>query len=146
MWGTVYSLARMVIPLLFVVEGALKFINVSVIARALEASQLPLPAQLDVVGVSRFVLLGYLIALLEVGCGLMVMVGYRTRTAALILTLFVAGTIVVAHPFWDMEGQVRAVNLTHALKNLSIIAGLMIVAALGPGRYSLDGRRRRAAA
>jgi uncharacterized membrane protein YphA (DoxX/SURF4 family) len=34
------------------------------------------------------------------------------------------------------------VNLTHALKNLSIISGLLIIAALGPGRYSLDGRRR----
>ena len=143
MWGTVYSLARMVMPLLFVIEGALKSINVSVIARALEASQLPLPAQFDAIGISRFVLLGYLIALVEVGCGLMVMVGYRTRAAALILALFAAGTILVAHPFWDMEGQIRAVNLTHALKNLSIIAGLMIVAALGPGRYSLDGRRRR---
>jgi putative oxidoreductase len=71
------------------------------------------------------------------------MAGYRTRAAALILALFVLGTILVAHPFWAMEGRIRALNLTQALKNLSIVSGLLIVAALGAGRYSLDGRRRR---
>jgi putative oxidoreductase len=142
MWGSVYTLGRVLLPLLFVIEGVLKFMNVAGIARMLQTANLPVPAQLDAVGVSRFVLLGYLVALIEVVCGLMVMLGYRTRFAALVLALFVIGTIVVGHPFWAMEGQLRAVNLTHALKNLSIIAGLLIIAALGPGRYALDGRRR----
>ena len=143
MWGTVYSLARILLPLLFVIEGMLKLANVNDVARALEVSNLPVPAQLDAIGVSRFVLLGYLVGLVEVVCGLMVMVGYRTRAAALVLVAFVVGTIFVSHPFWAMEGRIRALNVTHALKNLSIIAGLLIVAALGPGRYSFDGRRRR---
>jgi len=143
MWGTVYSLARILLPLLFVVEGIGKLANVGGIARMLQASNLPVPAQLDAVGVSRFVLLGYLVALIEVVCGLMVMAGYRTRLAALLLALFTVGTIFVGHPFWMMEGKLRALEFTQALKNLSIIAGLLIVAALGPGRYALDGRRRR---
>lgn len=143
MWGSVYSLARIALPLLFVVEGVLKLANIDHMARALEASTLPVPAQLDMLGVSRFVLLGYLIALIEVACGLMVMVGYRTRAAALVLAVFVVGTIFVVHPFWTMEGQIRALNLTHALKNLSIISGLLIIAALGAGRYALEGRHRR---
>ena len=143
MWGTVYSLARVLLPLLFVVEGIGKFANVGGIARMLQASSLPVPAQLDAIGISRFVLLGYLVALIEVLCGLMVMLGYRTRLAAVVLAAFTAGTIMVGHPFWMMEGQLRALEFTQALKNISIIAGLLIIAALGPGRYSLDGRRRR---
>jgi putative oxidoreductase len=142
MWGTVYSLARILLPLLFVIEGIGKFANVGGIARMLQASSLPVPSQLDAIGVSRYVLIGYLAALIETGCGLMVMLGYRTRMAALVLALYTAGTIVLGHPFWAMDGQIAAVNLTQALKNLSIIAGLLIVAALGAGRYSLDSRRR----
>jgi putative oxidoreductase len=142
MWGTVYSLARVLLPLLFIVEGFGKFADIGGVARMLQAADLPVPAQLEAFGVSRFVLLGYFIALVEVVCGLMVLLGYRTRFAALMLALFAAGTIVVAHPFWAMEGQIRALNQTQALKNLSIIAGLLIVAALGPGRHSLDARRR----
>jgi uncharacterized membrane protein YphA (DoxX/SURF4 family) len=41
-----------------------------------------------------------------------------------------------------MDGQARAANLSQALKSLSIMSGLLIVAALGPGRYALDSRRR----
>jgi putative oxidoreductase len=142
MWGAVYTLARVLLPILFIVEGLGKFADVGGIARTLQAANLPVPMQLEAIGVSRFVLLGYLVALIEVVCGLMVLLGYRTRFAALVLALFVAATIAVAHPFWAMEGELRALNRTQALKNLSIIAGLLIVAALGPGRHSLDNRRR----
>ena len=72
----------------------------------------------------------------------MVALGNRTRAAALVLALFTVATIVVGHPFWTMEGAARAANLTQALKNLSIVSGLLIVAALGPGRHALDNRGR----
>jgi putative oxidoreductase len=143
MWGTTYSVARALLPLLFVVEGLLKLANIDGIASALEVSGLPIPAQFDAFGTPRFVLLGYIVAWTEVVCGLLVMVGFLTRPAALILVAFVLGTIVVAHPFWAMEGPIRAVNMTQALKNLSIIAGLLMVAALGAGRCSLAGLWRR---
>jgi putative oxidoreductase len=141
MWGTVYSLARMLMPLLFIVEGIKKFANVGAIARTIQSSGLPVP-QVELFGMSRFALLGYLVALIEVVCGVMVVLGYRTRTAAVLLALVVVAAILIAHPFWMMDGQARVANLTQALKNLSIISGLLIVAALGPGRYALDGRRR----
>ena len=141
MWGTVYSVARVLMPVVFIYAGITKFMNIGGIARALQASGLPMP-QIDIFGLSRFALLGYLIALIEVVCGVMVALGYRTRAAALVLALFTVATIVVGHPFWTMDGAARAANLTQALKNLSIISGLLIVAALGPGRHALDNRRR----
>jgi putative oxidoreductase len=141
MWGTVYSLARILMPILFIYEGIKRLMNVGGIARTLQASGLPVP-QVELFGLSRFALLGYLIALIEVVCGVMVVLGYRTRAAAILLTLVVVAAIVVEHPFWAMDGQARAANLNQALKNLSIMSGLLIVAALGPGRYALDSRRR----
>ena len=37
-----------------------------------------------------------------------------------------------------MEGAQVAMNQTQFLKNLSIMGGMLMVAAFGPGRYSLD--------
>lgn len=141
MWGTVYSMARFLMPIVFIYAGITKFMNVAGIAQTLQTSGLPIP-QFDAFSLSRFALVGYLVALIEVLCGVMVALGYRTRAAALVLALFAVATVVVGHPFWTMEGSARAANLMQALKNLSIIAGLLIVAALGPGRYAFDNRRR----
>lgn len=138
-----YALARVLLPLLFVVEGVGKFANMSVFADMLQRSSLPQYVPLEFLGPSRFLVLGYLVAAVEVVGGLMIMLGYRTRLAAIGLVLFTIAAILIAHPFWLLEGRVRAIELTNALKNLSIIAGLLFLVAAGPGPFSLDGRRRR---
>ena len=138
----VYALARVLLPILFVVDGIGQLANVDGLARMLQASMPPLPEQLDVLGVSRFVILGYLAGVVEIVAGVMVILGSCTRTAAVALAIFTACTIAFGHQFWTMEGQFRALNLTQALKNVSIVAGLLMIAALGAGPYSLDGRRR----
>ena len=48
------------------------------------------------------------------------------------------GTIVLSHAFWGMDGAARAMNQTQALKNLAIMGGLLMLAVVGPGRYSVD--------
>jgi putative oxidoreductase len=75
--------------------------------------------------------------------GVLVLIGFLTRWAALALFVFVGLTIFFAHPFWDMEGAARAGNQAHALKNLSIMGALLMIAAMGAGRFSVDGRGRR---
>src|ERR1700674_2985384 len=42
--------------------------------------------------------------------------------------------------FWSMEGAARQMNKIHALKNLAIMAGLLLLIAKGAGRYSVDER------
>ena len=143
MWDWLYSLARVLLPVLFIVEGVGQLANINIFADMLQKSNFPLQLELEMLGSKRFVILGYLAALVEIGCGLMVMLGYRVRLAALVLVAFVIGTIYIGHPFWLKEGVFRADSLTHALKNLSIIAGLLVFAAYGSGAYALDNRRRR---
>lgn len=44
------------------------------------------------------------------------------------------------HDFWTMpEGAERVNAMIHAIKNLSIAAAFLMLAAVGAGRYSVDG-------
>jgi len=70
----------------------------------------------------------------------MVLVGYKTRAAALVLAAFTVATILFAHNWWTMEGAARAANLVQANKNLAIIGAFLMIAAVGAGRYSVDNR------
>ena len=78
---------------------------------------------------------------MEVICGLMILIGLKARWAALVLIVFTAGTIFFVHHFWDMDAATHSPsNMIEALKNLSIMGGLLLIVGhrLGPGR---DGSR-----
>jgi len=72
--------------------------------------------------------------------GILILVGYQTRWAAMVLIVFIVLTIIFAHNFWTMEGAARAANQAHFYKNLGLIGGLLFLIALGSGRCSLDHR------
>ena len=82
--------------------------------------------------------LSYLAALaIELGGGLMLVLGYRTRLAALGLAAFsVISAIVFHHALGDQN------QMFHFLKNLAMAGGLLQVAAFGAGAFSLDARRQ----
>jgi putative oxidoreductase len=132
-----YTLGRILIPLLFLVEGIRKLINVDRIAKMLADNNVPIPDQiapyLTVMGLSKYQTLGYLVAAIEIICGLMIMAGLAARWGALILVVFTAATIFFVHHFWDMPGDAFYANMTEALKNLSILGGLLLVVAVGSG-------------
>jgi putative oxidoreductase len=130
MFDFAYALARAMLAVVFIVAGIGNIMNVTGIADTLSAGGFPLP-----------VVLGYGAGAVQVAAGGCVMIGYRARWAALVLLGFTAGTIAITHHFWDMEGLERVRNETQALKNLAIMGGLLLIAAGGPGRYSLDGPR-----
>jgi putative oxidoreductase len=75
---------------------------------------------------------------LEIGGGLLMIVGFLTRPVALALAAF---TLIAAFVFHFDFG-----NLTERimfLKNLAMAGGLLIVFVNGPGRWSIDGRKSR---
>ena len=75
---------------------------------------------------------------IELGAGLALLVGWRTRQAAWLLALFVLIATVMAHRFWEFDAATQANQMNHFLKNLAIIGGLAFVASFGPGRAALD--------
>lgn len=140
--NAVYTIGRVCLSLLFVVSGIQKLMNVGGIAKMLSDTQFPIPDQIVpyLGSVPKYEALGYLVAAIEVVGGLMLMVGLLARWAALALAVFTALTIIFVHHFWDMTGDAFASNLTQALKNLSIIGGLLLVVAVGPGPTAMDRR------
>ena len=68
--------------------------------------------------------------------GLAVIIGFQTRIAALLLVLFTLGTAFIFHPFW-VEGEWNSF-----WKEISMIGGLLFLAAVGPGPLSVDERRQ----
>src|SRR4029078_12355388 len=128
-----YTIGRILIPLLFLVNGIQKALNVAEIAGMLEANNIPIPEQIVpyLGSIPKYQALGYLIAAIEIICGLMVLVGLKARWSALVLVVFTACTIIFVHHFWDMEGAALIEARTEAVKNLSIMGGLLLGGAVG---------------
>lgn len=77
-----------------------------------------------------------LVIAVELGGALAVLVGWQTRWAALLLAAFTAAAAVLFHnQFGD---QMQLINF---MKNWTIVGGFLLLAAAGPGRFSLDARR-----
>ncbi len=73
--------------------------------------------------------------IIELGGGLMLLTGYRTRLAATVLAAFsVISALVFHHALGDQN------QLFHFLKNLAMAGGLVQVIAFGAGSFSFDKR------
>jgi putative oxidoreductase len=76
----------------------------------------------------------------ELGCGLLVLVGYQTRIAALLLAGFCIVTAILFHMKLGDRNQ-----LLHLEKDLAIAGGFLVLFARGGGTWALDALRRRSA-
>ena len=137
-----YTIGRIFLSLLFIVAGVQKLMNVSGIAKMLEDNKVPIPEQIVpyLGSMPKYEALGYLVAGIELVGGLTVLVGLWARWGAAMLAIFTACTIVFVHHFWDMDGAAYTSNMTQALKNLSIIGGLLLVVGTGSTPSAMDRR------
>jgi putative oxidoreductase len=122
---------RLLLLGLFVYSGVGKLADISGTAAYIASKGLPMGSMLAVAA-----------GVTEVIAGLAAAIGWQTRIAAGVLLLFTAAATVLFHDFWNLPaGQDQTNQMIHALKNVSIIGGLMILAAAGAGRFSLDAGR-----
>jgi uncharacterized membrane protein YphA (DoxX/SURF4 family) len=73
----------------------------------------------------------------EIGAGLLVILGFKTRIVAILLAAFCVVSALVFHA--DFGDQMQTINF---LKNLSMVGGFLLLAQVGAGRISLDGQQR----
>lgn len=137
-----YTIGRIFLSLVFIVAGIQKVMNVGGIAKMLEDNKVPIPEQIVpyLGAMPKYEALGYLVAGVELVGGLMVLVGLWARWGAALLAIFTVGTIYFVHHFWDMEGAAYTSNMTQALKNLSIVGGLLLVVGAGSTPGAVDRR------
>jgi putative oxidoreductase len=74
---------------------------------------------------------------LEIGAGLLLVVGFQTRLAALALAGFTLVAGILFHG--KLSDPMQAILF---FKNLAMTGGMLAIFAAGAGAYSLDARRR----
>jgi putative oxidoreductase len=85
--------------------------------------------------------------LVELGLGLLIVVGYKARIAALLMFLWFIPVTIMFHvmPYRaavasgdQMAAMMQQINF---LKNLSIMGGLLLITGFGSGAWSVDRGR-----
>jgi putative oxidoreductase len=119
---------RLTLALIFVLSAVGKFSSFSGIAGML-SQQKHLPAATLLLGIAMF---------LELVGGLLVLSGFKTRIGAIFLIIFMVPVSLVMHNFWAYQGPEQMNQMINFLKNVSIVGGLLVLFASGPGKYSVD--------
>ncbi len=118
------ALGRVLIATIFILSGIGKIANPEATIGYIASAGLPFaPAALIAA------------ALIEVGGGLALIAGFRTRFVALVLAGFSVIAALAFHAHFSDQNQ-----FIHFLKNLAMAGGLLQVAAFGSGRIALDKR------
>ena len=107
--------ARLLLAALFLISGLAKIGAAEGTTAYIASAGLPFPA-----------LLYWLTLAVEVGGGVLLIIGYQTRYAALAPAVFFHA---------DFADQTQ---FTSFLKNLAIAGGMFMVTLFGPGRLSID--------
>lgn len=116
---------RVILGIYFLLPGAiLKITNMESTAASMEEHGMVL--------VSFFLILTIIIQLFG---GLAMIVGYQAKPVAFVLAGLTLVISLVMHDFWNMPSETQ-----NFVKNMGIMAGLLVAAGLGAGGWSLDSK------
>ncbi|HWH81661.1 MAG TPA: DoxX family protein [Burkholderiaceae bacterium] len=125
-------IGRILLALIFVTSGASKIGGFEGTVGYIASKGLPLAT------------LGAVLAIVvELGGGLLVVVGFMTRWAALALAVFSVASAVFFHNFWAVPADQVMMQSINFWKNISIAGGFLVLAAFGAGAISIDAKRAR---
>lgn len=122
--------ARVLLAAMFVVSGYGKIGGFEGTVGYISSVGLPL-AQAGAVGA----------IVVEIGAGLALIVGFKTRWAALALMVFTLAAALLFHNFWTMPAAEQGMQQVMFMKNLAVTGGLLMLAVAGPGMWSFDRGR-----
>ena len=120
---------RILLALMFLLSGIGKIGDFAGTAGYISSVGLPLPSVLAA---------GALV--LEIVAGIALIIGFKTRWAALALALFTIAAAVLFHNYWAMPADQQMMQQIIFLKNLAVTGGLLMLAIAGPGAWSVDRR------
>lgn len=125
--SAIILISRIFLSILFILAGWGKLTGLEGTSQFFGSLGLPVPYATAI-----------LVGLVEFLGGLAIVIGFQTRFAALIVALFTIGATLVAHMDFS-----QGMNAMMAQKNLAIAGGLLLLAVIGAGAYSVDGRGRK---
>ncbi|MEO8022648.1 DoxX family protein [Polaromonas sp.] len=124
-------IGRALIALLFIPAGFSKIAGFTGTAGYIASKGVPLPevAAAAAIGV-------------ELGLGLLLLVGFQARWAALGIALFTVVITFIFHNFWAVPAEQVMMQQQAFFKNIAVVGGLLTIAAWGPGAWSVDGQTK----
>ena len=118
---------RILIALIFIFAGFGKITGFEGTVGYIASKGLPFP-QLAAIGA----------IIVELGGGIMLVLGWKTRLAAAALLIFTALAALFFHNFWAVAPDQAQNQMIHFMKNLAMMGGILFVVIHGGGPLSLD--------
>src|SRR5208283_2367946 len=118
---------RVLLAAMFIISGYGKLTGFDGTAGYIGSKGLPMPQILAAVAI-----------LIELGGGLAIVMGWKTRWAALAFVVFLLVITPIFHNYWAAAADQMMGQKINFMKNVSILGGMLILFAFGPGRYSVD--------
>tara|TARA_B100000700_G_C14293425_1_gene511493 strand:- start:129 stop:500 length:372 start_codon:yes stop_codon:yes gene_type:complete len=115
-------IGRVFISLLFLLNGFFKILNYNGTIDWMESY-----------GVPGFFLIPSII--LEIVAPLLIIIGYKTKIAAIFLVAFCIATAFIFHA--DFSNQIQ---INSFLKNIALAGGFIFIVVSGPKKFSLDNK------
>ena len=120
-------IGRCLMAVMFLMSGFGKVVAPAATISWIASTGLPMPTA------------GYAAAIvIELGGGLLLILGWQTRILGALLSIFAIATALIFHRNVADQNQ-----LFHFLKNIAVMGGLFQLIAFGAGGFSLDARRAR---
>lgn len=119
-------LGRVLIALIYLISGFQKITGFESTVGYIASKGLPLP-QIAAIGA----------IIVELGGGTMLVLGWNARWAAVALCVFTAMAGLIFHNFWAVPAVEASNQMTHFLKNVCILGGLVYVLVHGSGPLSI---------
>lgn len=119
--------ARILLSIMFITSGFGKIPGFEGTAGYIASKGLPMPQLLAIGAI-----------VVELGGGLLLLVGYKARWAALAIFLFLIPTLLFFHNFWTFPPDQYQTQQVQFMKNITIMGGMLMVWAFGPGRLALE--------
>ena len=134
------TFGRILFAVLFIYTGATKLFGIPATAEFIAAKVtipellLPYAAQLQTLtGMPTAQTLAIAAGGFEVIAGLMIALNFGARFFSLLMIIFVGLVTYYFHDFWNQAAPDNAKTLIDALKNLSIIGAMFMIAGYGRG-------------
>ena len=113
-------LGRIFLSTLFLIEGINKIFNYEETTQYMESFSVPEYLAIPAI-------------ILEILFPLLLIIGYKTKIAALVITIFTIVVAIIFHTNFEDHMQLIAF-----FKDIAIAGGFIIIFVNGPGRFSLD--------
>jgi putative oxidoreductase len=88
-------------------------------------------------GMTMIVPLLAMALVIEAVGSLCLITGYRARTAAAVMFVYLGIVSVRLHAFWNQTGNAAGMNETQFFKNLGMMGCLLMISVYGPGLWTI---------